>query len=226
MNERFIVNNKFTVDPVRQVITAKAVETKIEPRIMTVLIELCRHQGKVVYRKDLIEKVWENYGGADEALSQSISKLRKILQDEDKEIIETIPKKGYVFHGIVEFDTSSTNRDLRGFETNRTNTRKYLLVMVIAILAVILIFPITEMFKGKESNQVDYDQLDTLLENYHNTIITITPDSVRYKLTVIGDQRPLLYINDSLLTPRQMEDHLPMVNILKKELRKRNISAE
>lgn len=224
MNERFIVNNQFSVDPARHVITTKTVETKIEPRIMTVLIELCRHQGKVVYRKDLIEKVWENYGGADEALSQSISKLRKILQDEDKEIIETIPKKGYVFHGIVEFETSSRIRDLHGFEANRTKTRKYLVVMVITILAVMLIFPIMEIFKGKNSTQVNYDQLDTQIEDYHNTIVTITPDSVRYKLTVIGDQRPLLYINDSLLTPRQMEDHLPMVNILKKELQKRNMS--
>ena len=73
--------------------------TKVEPRIMHVLQILMNNSPKVVPREQLIEEVWNNYGGADDALNQAISHLRKLLNDNDKEnrIIETVVKKGYQF---------------------------------------------------------------------------------------------------------------------------------
>ena len=220
MDRPFIINDLFKVDPARQVITSNSVQTKVEPRILAVLTELCQHQGRVVYRKDLIEKIWNNYGGADEALSQAISQIRKILQDENKQIVETIPKKGYVFHGSVRFEEPPAGQQV---ERNPTLPfgRKHLVAMAVVIMLLVAAVS-TKLFRHEKNKFVRYDQLDTLIENYYNTAITVTPDSVRYKLVVIGDQRPLLYINDSLLTPSQMEAHLNMVNILKKELQSRN----
>jgi DNA-binding winged helix-turn-helix (wHTH) protein len=224
MNRLLIINDVFRVDTARQVITANSVETRVEPRILAVLIELCQHQGRVVYRTDLIEKIWNNYGGADEGLSQAISQIRKILQDENKQVIETIPKKGYVFHGSVRIEEPPAGQQV---ERNQTLPfgRKHLVAMVVVIVLLVAAVS-TKLFRPEKNKFVRYDQLDTLIENYYNTAITITPDSVRYKLVVIGDQRPLLYINDSLLTPRQMEEHLTMVNLLKKELQNRNDSKD
>lgn len=70
---------------------------KLEPRIIKVLEILIRHSPSVVTREQLIEEVWDNYGGAEDALNHAISQLRKVLHDTDKQnrIIETIPKKGY-----------------------------------------------------------------------------------------------------------------------------------
>ena len=76
---------------------------KVEPRIMRVLQILIDHRPNVVSREYLISEVWDNYGGADDALNQSISHLRKLLKDTDKEkrIIETVVKKGYRFTGEI-----------------------------------------------------------------------------------------------------------------------------
>ena len=51
--------------------------------------------------EQLIKEVWNDYGGADEALNQAISFIRKVPVDNNKEIIETIPKKGYVLHAVI-----------------------------------------------------------------------------------------------------------------------------
>lgn len=75
----------------------EAVRHKVEPKAMEVLLALIAGQGKVVSRDHLIGEVWKNYGGGEEGLIQTISKLRKALQDDARspQVIETIPKRGY-----------------------------------------------------------------------------------------------------------------------------------
>lgn len=73
----------------------------MEPRLMEVICHLSSNINELVTREDLVKWIWNEYGGGDEALSQAISFLRKLLNDERKEIIETIPKKGYILHGNI-----------------------------------------------------------------------------------------------------------------------------
>lgn len=70
---------------------------KVEPKVMEVLLCLIEQEGQVVSQEYLIEKIWDNYGGAKEALMQAVSKLRKLLQDDAQQqrTIQTISKKGY-----------------------------------------------------------------------------------------------------------------------------------
>lgn len=70
---------------------------KIEPKLMEVLICLAEFHNQVVTKEYLIERIWQNYGGAEDALMQAISKLRKYMQDDAKKqnTIKTISKKGY-----------------------------------------------------------------------------------------------------------------------------------
>lgn len=68
---------------------------------MSVLCLLAGQPGQLLSREQLIDEVWAGYGGADEALNQAISYLRKLLHDEAKELIQTIPKKGYRLQAAV-----------------------------------------------------------------------------------------------------------------------------
>ena len=52
--------------------------TQVEPKMMEVLLALASANSKVVKKVDLIENIWQNYGGAEDALTQAISKLRKV----------------------------------------------------------------------------------------------------------------------------------------------------
>ena len=70
---------------------------KLEPKIMKVLLCLMENRGRMVTKDDLLQTVWEDVTITDHPLNRSISRLRKIFQDDPRapKVIETIPKKGY-----------------------------------------------------------------------------------------------------------------------------------
>ena len=70
---------------------------RIEPKVMEVLMVLADRAGEVVSRDDLLAAVWPGVVVGDDALTQSIIKLRKALGDNPRSpsYIETISKRGY-----------------------------------------------------------------------------------------------------------------------------------
>ena len=77
---------------------ARGAETlRIEPKAMEVLMALADRAGQVVSREELLAAVWPGVVVGDEALTQSIIKLRRALSDNPKApaYIETISKRGY-----------------------------------------------------------------------------------------------------------------------------------
>jgi DNA-binding winged helix-turn-helix (wHTH) protein len=104
--QSFILNNRFIVKPSLGVIrdAQTGQETRIEPRLMSLLCLLAENNRKLVARPVITKQIWDDYGNADEGLTQAISYLRKVLADDDKTLIETVPKKGYVLHAKVAYD--------------------------------------------------------------------------------------------------------------------------
>ena len=70
---------------------------RIEPKVMEVLMALAERAGEVVSREELLAAVWPGVVVGDDALTQSIIKLRKALGDKPRSpaYIETISKRGY-----------------------------------------------------------------------------------------------------------------------------------
>jgi hypothetical protein len=68
---------------------------------MKLLALLAENEGKVVTREHLKKAIWNDYGGADDGLTQGISFLRKALEDSGKVTIVTIPKNGYALMASV-----------------------------------------------------------------------------------------------------------------------------
>ena len=111
--------------------------TKVEPRIMQVLQVLMNNSPKVVPREQLIAEVWNNYGGADDALNQAISHLRKLLNDTNKEdrIIETVVKKGYRFLG----ENNIVSGEKRKLPSRQDKSRFWIIILISTILIIALI---------------------------------------------------------------------------------------
>lgn len=103
MKNILIINDLYQIDVSKNLFTntTNGEEVRLEPRIMKLLVLLVENCGQVTKREIAIDTIWGNYGGADEGLTQAISFLRKILQDKDKKIIKTVPKKGYVFEANI-----------------------------------------------------------------------------------------------------------------------------
>jgi len=85
------------IDPAANELSKSGQSARIEPKAMQVLMVLANHPGRVVSRDELLSRVWSGVIVGDEALTQTIIKLRKALGDSSRSpsYIETISKQGY-----------------------------------------------------------------------------------------------------------------------------------
>jgi Tol biopolymer transport system component/DNA-binding winged helix-turn-helix (wHTH) protein len=72
-------------------------EEQLEPRLMDLLIHLCRGGERVFNRRELLDEVWKDQVVNEEALTRAVSELRRVLGDDRTapRYIETIRKGGY-----------------------------------------------------------------------------------------------------------------------------------
>ena len=85
------------IDPAANELGRAGETVRIEPKAMEVLMLLADRADQVVSRDELLTTVWPGVVVGDEALTQSIIKLRRALGDNPRSpsYIETIPKRGY-----------------------------------------------------------------------------------------------------------------------------------
>ncbi len=111
---------ELTVDPRAGEARGPGGREKLDPKVMDVLVVLAQHAGQVVLREELLARLWPNVVVTDEVLSRCIYELRRQLSqaggsERYKEMIETIPKRGYRLIGnvIPAPDPPSTRPPLR-----------------------------------------------------------------------------------------------------------------
>jgi DNA-binding winged helix-turn-helix (wHTH) protein len=233
-HESFYINNRFFTDPATNIVKEikGTNEIRLEPRLMLLLCILSNNEGKVVSREFLIKEIWNDYGGADEGLTQAISFLRKVIGDKKKEIIETIPKRGYILHATI---SRNINEETVDIEKPGVPYNKY--VIVLLVLAVLIsgyfiykkpfshtvLRPVqgsatSDSIEKKDKNISFPDLNKDEEENYMNTITTVDAKGVKYKLFLIGDRRPKFYVNDKLITGEKLEKYTILIDKLSKEL--------
>lgn len=72
-------------------------EIRLRPRVFDVLHYLVAHPGRVITKEELIESVWASIHVTDDALVQCMREVRAALSDNDRQMIKTIPRRGYLF---------------------------------------------------------------------------------------------------------------------------------
>jgi TolB-like protein/DNA-binding winged helix-turn-helix (wHTH) protein/Tfp pilus assembly protein PilF len=84
-------------DPARNELRMGDRAVHLEPRVMDVLRALAERPDRVVSRTELIDSVWGQAAGSDEALSRAISLIRRALSELGiaETYIQTVPKRGY-----------------------------------------------------------------------------------------------------------------------------------
>ncbi|AWL11996.1 Transcriptional activator CadC [Saliniradius amylolyticus] len=76
----------------------------VEPKAMHVLWVLALQAGQTVPRDSLFNKVWGERVVVEEALTRTISQLRKALNDSQaRQVIQTVPKRGYRLTSNVQW---------------------------------------------------------------------------------------------------------------------------
>src|SRR5579864_6580769 len=72
-------------------VRGKRVELEAKP--LDILLQLLLHPGEVVTKEELLEAVWPSVMVVDGSLATAVSKLRKVMGDE--QVILTVPRIGY-----------------------------------------------------------------------------------------------------------------------------------
>ena len=148
----FLINNRFVVEKAKNEVWDKTRREnhRLEPRLMKLLCLLADKCGEAVPREVMVKEIWADYPGGNEGLNQAISFLRKLLDDEDKQIIVTLPKTGYIFRGKI-----SSGLAREPFKNKTT------WVKVIFPISATFIFLITALiyFTGRPSVTIQPDRL-------------------------------------------------------------------
>ncbi len=130
----FILNNRYKVDrPKNEILDTQAGQIhQVEFRLMELLCILAGNAGSVVTRKKIIGELWHDYPGGNESLNQAISYLRKILEDDKKNIIQTVPKRGYKLTADI-----STENEAVTIKNNRKRKKLFVQALILFVILVI-----------------------------------------------------------------------------------------
>lgn len=91
------------LDPTEQVLLRDGVSVTLTAKVFETLLLLVRNSGRAMEKEELINQLWPNTFVEEGNLTQSVSRLRKILgQDEGEDYIETLPRRGYRFRARVQ----------------------------------------------------------------------------------------------------------------------------
>ena len=108
----------------------------IEPKAFDLLLLLARERGRLVEKEEILEAVWNGTFVTDNALTRTVTRLRKSLGDSAREprFVETVHTRGYRFLAEVEVVSGpvAAPAEQRGWR------RRYL-QWVVAAAAVVLL---------------------------------------------------------------------------------------
>lgn len=90
----------------QQTLSSEQQTRQLEPMLVELLRYFCQNPDEIISKDQLIEEVWLGRVVSDNAVSKSITKLRKAFDDDVRQprFIATFPKKGYKFIADVQRD--------------------------------------------------------------------------------------------------------------------------
>jgi len=111
LSESGFVIGEWTVSPAEGLLSQDGKTVHLEPKVMEVLVYLASRPMEVVSRAELEHNVWPRALVSDDAVTATVIKLRKALEDSARQprIIVTIPKRGYqLIAPVRRFDAKQT----------------------------------------------------------------------------------------------------------------------
>ena len=93
--------DRFTLDRARGQLRAGDNVIELRPKSFDVLCYLAENTDRLVTKDEIAQAVWRQVVVTDESLLRCISDVRRALGDTEQRIIQTIPRRGYIFAAKV-----------------------------------------------------------------------------------------------------------------------------
>ena len=106
--------------------------TKIEPKVMDLLVYFAQRPNSVLSREELEREIWHGTIVGYDALSNAIIKLRKAFNDDARhpQVIETVAKRGYRLIASVHTDISEHRSDLPELLSNKLRHDQFIIIFL------------------------------------------------------------------------------------------------
>jgi DNA-binding winged helix-turn-helix (wHTH) protein/tetratricopeptide (TPR) repeat protein len=88
---------EFVLDSDRAALFQSGTDVNLRPQSFDVLRILVERQGTLVTKEELQQEIWGETAVTDDSLTHCIIDIRKVLDDSDRQIIKTVPRRGFVF---------------------------------------------------------------------------------------------------------------------------------
>src|SRR3954466_2421834 len=88
--------DRFHIDPARGSLRAGDQDIALRPKTYEVLCYLANNAGRLVAKRELDDAVWPNIAVTEASLIQCIRELREKLGDNERRLIKTVHRRGYM----------------------------------------------------------------------------------------------------------------------------------
>lgn len=124
--------DRFVLDVARGCCLRDGTELHLRPKSFEVLVWLATNPGRVVSKEELLEAVWPDVCVTDDSVVQCITELRSTLDDQDQNIIRTVPRRGYRFDAVLTPVVAPQPRDSRDAAKRLTTSAVAAAVLLVA----------------------------------------------------------------------------------------------
>ena len=91
----------YTLDLMRCALLRGGETIGLRPKAFDVLRYLVEHAGRLVSKEELVGAVWRGISVTDDSVVQCVKDIREALSDDNHRIIQTVPRRGYLFAARV-----------------------------------------------------------------------------------------------------------------------------
>ncbi|HVE55870.1 MAG TPA: winged helix-turn-helix domain-containing protein [Pyrinomonadaceae bacterium] len=92
---------KFVLDPQERILLTDGKPVHLADKVFDTLLCLVENNGRLLTKDQMMATLWEESFVEEGNLAKNISRLRKILNADGIELIETLPKRGYRFRADI-----------------------------------------------------------------------------------------------------------------------------
>lgn len=115
--KQFYEFGKFRVDVSERRLLREGQFIPLPPKAFEMLLALIQNSGHLLTRQQLLKTIWADTFVDENNLRQYVSLLRKTLNENGENFIETVPRSGYRFLAEVH-EVTKPNEIIKGFSVN------------------------------------------------------------------------------------------------------------
>jgi DNA-binding winged helix-turn-helix (wHTH) protein/TolB-like protein len=196
---RFYEFGDFRIDLRRGLLLQRGQPISIPPKAYETLISLVESDGRVIAKEELMAKVWGATFVEENNLTQQISLLRRLLQDPEQSIIETVPRRGCRF--AAEVREIAEEPPKRRPKTTLLIALAVITVAVAVVIALrilrpsrrdmprtIAVLPFKPLIQGSGDPYLELGMADALITELSNVReMSVRPTSSVIMFTAAGD---------------------------------------